>query len=157
MKFIGLALTGVSTLLLVGCLATPEGGGSIGLPNQLAVNTRIQQNGEKYSKLNSSQKSAVKKGSISEGMKKDAVRLAWGKPDKVETSSSGQKELWIYYEREQVDIDYRTPSGMFSKFYRSSNKYYDGHSNSELRTVQRMDRTVSFYKGRVLAWTRTRH
>ena len=158
MKSIGLALMVAGALLLVACQSTSTGDPNR-LPNQLAVNARIKQNGEKYSKLSSSQKAAVRKGTVSKGMKKDAVRLAWGKPDKTQQTSSSneKKEQWIFYRREEVDIDYQSPYGMISRFHRSSNKYYDGYTNSTLSTVQRVDRTVSFVNGRVVSWTRTRY
>ena len=158
LKPLGIAFFGAGGLFLAACQSTSTGDPNR-LPNQLAVNARIKQNGENFSKLSSSQKSAVKKGIVSKGMKKEAVRLAWGKPDKIQqrSSSQGKKELWTFYRREEVILDSQSPNAMISRFYRSSDKYYDGSTNSALHTVQRVDRTVSFLNGRVVSWTRTRY
>src|SRR5687767_855178 len=60
--------------------------------------TRIQQNPEMLDRLPAADRELVLKGTISEGMSKDAVYLAWGKPDSVTTGSENgrQTETWRY-------------------------------------------------------------
>ncbi|MDF1816815.1 MAG: hypothetical protein P1V20_31725 [Verrucomicrobiales bacterium] len=124
------------------------------LTGQLGARNRISQSPDKFSKLSKSQKTAVKQGQVCRGMSKDAVCLAWGKPDQVQ--KSGKKVVWIYMSREQVDYDYTSQAGNLSRYFSSSEKYYDGHSSEGLTTVERLDRTVVFERGRVVSVARSR-
>jgi hypothetical protein len=159
MKSIRLLLVGVCPLLLIACKSTSTGDPNR-IPNQLAVKTRISQSPEKFSKLSSSQKKVVSQGRVAKGMSRESVRLAWGKPDKIQQikSSVGKKEQWIYLRVEQVDPGSQSDiPGKYGRYFRGSEKYYDGYSHSEFRSVQVEDRTVVFVDGRVVSWTRTRY
>jgi len=59
---------------------------------------RIEHNPEIYNSLNARQKQLVQTGQIEEGMSKQAVFIAWGKPNrKTAGSRSGKKtERWSY-------------------------------------------------------------
>lgn len=154
MKSIGLLLGIISPFLLIACQTTSTGDPNR-RPGQLDVQARISQNYNKFSKLNSSQKKAVKRGTVSKGMKKEAVRLAWGKPDQVK--KSGNKEQWIYYRSEEVVFDPQSSRTGWAQYYSSADKYYDGNFHKPFKTVRREDRTVHFEGGRVVSWTRTRY
>ena len=164
MKSIGLLIVIICPLLFVACETTTSAGDPNRHPHQLAVNTRIKQNSERYSKLSSSQKKAVKQGSLSKGMSKEAVRLAWGKPDKIQQvkTSKGKREHWIYLRIEQVGPGYQSSTAagklsQYSQYFRGTEKYYDGHSQNQFRSIQVEDRTAVFAGGRVVSWTRTRY
>ncbi len=60
--------------------------------------TRVQQNPALFNQLSAQDRDLVLKGTISEGMTKDAVFLAWGRPDAVSTGSDRGKatETWRY-------------------------------------------------------------
>ncbi len=62
------------------------------------VQSRIAQNPQLYENLSATHKALVTRGKITEGMTRDAVHLAWGRPDSVKTSSSGGRvtETWLY-------------------------------------------------------------
>lgn len=62
------------------------------------ANRRIQENPAAYSQLSPEQKSLVQHGDVAKGMSKDAVKLAWGGPDR-QTKEELQGVLcdkWIY-------------------------------------------------------------
>ncbi len=71
-------------LLLSQCVATPQ--------------SRIQRNPQLYSQLGDRDRQMVASGSIREGMTRDAVYLAWGKPDRVATGTHKGRavESWTY-------------------------------------------------------------
>jgi len=66
--------------------------------------SRIQKNPDKFASLSPSDQQLVQRGEIDEGMSKDAVFLAYGKPDVVkQTLNNGLKlEEWGYYSLEPV-------------------------------------------------------
>jgi hypothetical protein len=78
-------LLGVAVLYLTGCTASTP----------LA---RAQKNPGMLESLSPSDRELVMKSTIAEGMSKDAVFLAWGKPDAVTTGSEGGRptETWRY-------------------------------------------------------------
>lgn len=75
------ALTAVA---LCQCAATPQ--------------SRIERNPQLYSQLGSRDRELVASGTIREGMNRDAVYLAMGKPDRVSAGSSRGKKIesWTY-------------------------------------------------------------
>lgn len=154
MKSIGLLLGLVSPLVLIAC-QTVSTGDPGRRPAGIDITTRISQNSQHYSKLSSSQKKNIRKGSVSKGMKKEAVRIAWGKPDEV--VKKGNKEQWIYYRTEQVVFDPQDERAGWGRYFSSSEKYEDGNFHKPFRNVRREDRTVHFEGGRVVSWTRTRY
>lgn len=71
------------------------------------IDRRIERNPEIYSKLSDSDKVLVSQGRIREGLNKEGVFLAWGRPDQVaEGSQKGVKlEKWTYVGTQPVFID----------------------------------------------------
>src|SRR5262249_28043310 len=51
-----------------------------------------------YTELSTEQRAAVDAGQIKVGMPKDAVYIAWGKPNQVllNETPAGKREIWIY-------------------------------------------------------------
>jgi hypothetical protein len=60
--------------------------------------TRAQQNPGVLESLSAEDRDLVLKGTIAEGMSKDAVLIAWGRPDRVTSGSAGGRatETWSY-------------------------------------------------------------
>jgi len=79
-----LFLLALASVFLVGCASTIE--------------SRKKERYQVYTELSPEQRSAVDAGQIKVGMAKDAVYIAWGKPQQVLTSESpaGRQEVWIY-------------------------------------------------------------
>lgn len=74
-------------------------GAAIGLTSCASpVERRIERNPEIYNKLSDSDKVLINQGRIREGLSKEGVFLAWGRPDQVaEGSQKGSKiEKWTY-------------------------------------------------------------
>src|SRR5207302_10561937 len=63
------------------------------------VQSRIRERHEVFEKLSARDQGLVTKGEVREGMTKDAVYIAWGKPDEVMEGSKEKRpfELWRYY------------------------------------------------------------
>ncbi len=155
MKFLGFLLLAVCPLLFVAC-QTMSTGHPDRRPGQFAVSSRISQHSDQFSKLSSSHQKAVRQGKVVKGMSNFAVRLAWGRPDEVK-SLGGKKEKWIYYRTEEVVFRDPGAGTKWSRFYQSTEKYYDGHTHDEFRAVKQEDRTVHFENGRVVSWTQSRY
>jgi hypothetical protein len=79
---LGLAL--IVATVLVQCSSTPK--------------TRIEKNPQMYSRLNAQDQHLVTHGLIREGMSRDAVFLAWGRPDSVSfgVNRGKESESWTY-------------------------------------------------------------
>jgi hypothetical protein len=62
------------------------------------IQHRIERNPDLYGRLNAHQKEMVQHGAIEEGMGKEAVFLAWGKPDRVSNGGKMGKSYarWSY-------------------------------------------------------------
>lgn len=171
-KTISLTLL-LAMLLMVGCNSTNSGGNQSAVhkassskpgATKVAINRRISKNQGKFQKLSSYHQSKVSNGDLAEGMSKDAVFLAWGKPDKVTDSTmhGAKSELWMYTGREarpttSIGIGYGFPygAGFFDRYN------YENHGpgwdfESDVRMVETMDRTVHFKNGSVVGWQRTR-
>ncbi|WP_395752380.1 hypothetical protein [Prosthecobacter sp.] len=84
LSLLRLGLAVIATAFLVQCSSTPQ--------------TRIEKNPQLFSKLNAQDRSLVSKGLIREGMTRDAVFLAWGRPDAVSVGVSRGRsgESWTY-------------------------------------------------------------
>ncbi|MFC5457006.1 hypothetical protein [Prosthecobacter fluviatilis] len=82
--FIRLCLAVIVTTFFVQCSSTPR--------------TRIEKNPQMFSKLSSKDRELVSHGLIREGMTRDAVFLAWGRPDSVSVGINRGKESenWTY-------------------------------------------------------------
>lgn len=90
MKSYSYLLAGVLCLLWVSCSSSPQ--------------TRIDKNPQLYSSLSPDQQAKVERGQIEQGLSKDGVFLAMGKPDKVTQGASkkGEYEQWNYYRMQPV-------------------------------------------------------
>lgn len=68
------------------------------------VQSRIAQNPDYFEKLSSKHKNLVTQNSVTEGMSKEAVYLAWGKADEVKKGSRNKQvtETWIYLRYEPI-------------------------------------------------------
>lgn len=73
------------SLLIASCASTTQ--------------SRIENNPEKYSSLSPGQQALVEEGRIEQGMPKDGVYLALGKPENVSygAGKGGDYEVWNYY------------------------------------------------------------
>ena len=60
--------------------------------------SRIERNPQMFNQLSSRERELVTSGVIREGMNRDAVFLAWGRPDQVSVGTSRGKEIesWTY-------------------------------------------------------------
>ncbi|WP_395718391.1 hypothetical protein [Prosthecobacter sp.] len=60
--------------------------------------TRIERNPQLFTRLSAKDRQLVTSGVIREGMTRDAVFLAWGRPDRVSVGTSRGKEIeaWTY-------------------------------------------------------------
>lgn len=79
-----LCLAVIAATLLVQCASTPT--------------TRIEKNPQMFAKLDARDKHLVTHGLIREGMGRDAVFLAWGRPDSVSVgvNRGRESEIWTY-------------------------------------------------------------
>lgn len=68
---------------------------------------RIQRNPDIFAKLADNDKLLVQQGRLREGMTREAVFLAWGRPDQVATGSQKgvQTEKWTYVGTQPVYTD----------------------------------------------------
>jgi hypothetical protein len=82
--FIRLSLAVIAALFFVQCSSTPK--------------TRIEKNPQMFAKLNAQDRNLVYKGLIREGMTRDAVFLAWGRPDSVSigVNRGRESETWTF-------------------------------------------------------------
>ena len=85
MKIILLPLLSVAAVLLSSCAP-------------VSPTSRIEKNPEIYDKVPSYHQELVQSGRIKNGMSKDAVYIAWGKPDSVAEGEDNGKsfERWTY-------------------------------------------------------------
>lgn len=83
-SFIRLCLVLIATTLFVQCSSTPK--------------TRIENNPQMFAKLSARDRQLVSHGLIREGMARDAVFLAWGRPDSVSigVNRGRESENWTY-------------------------------------------------------------
>ena len=115
-----------------------------------------------YGSLSSAQKQAVNEGRLLEGMSKDAVYLAWGRPAAVkEGSKAGQKtEKWRYTGHQPVVSNHINFGYGYGHGYgRGRGRYYDPFYSDYGHTVDYVPYTaavVEFSKGKVLGWERER-
>lgn len=115
--------------------------------------SRIAENPAMFTSLPAEQQPLVRQGRICEGMKPDAVFLAWGKPNGpvVESQQNGRKVTrWVYNGYEPVTVmnegmyPYCGPYGWYPYAYPSISTAY----------VPRNVAWVEFVNGKVTAWSR---
>lgn len=117
--------------------------------------TRAQQNPAVFNSLSAEDRDLVLKGTISEGMTKDAVLLAWGRPSTVVTSSDNGRitEVWRYTSLQPV---YRPHYGMgmgYGYGYRGRGYAYPyGAVGFGPDYVPVTSSIVRFRKNRVVGW-----
>lgn len=68
------------------------------------IERRVSHYPELFNKLPAAEQAMVRRGEVREGMSKDAVFLAWGKPDRIAHGRKDGKnrERWSFAEYEQV-------------------------------------------------------
>lgn len=124
---------------------------------------RIERNPEIYNSLSTRHKELVQQGRVEEGMSKQAVFIAWGRPDRASKGSKSGKsyEKWSYtgydaaYTRGWGYGGY--PGGYWGRGYGRS-CYYDHAFFYEPMTtyVPYEAARVEFLSGRVSAWSTSR-
>lgn len=79
-----LCLAVIATVFFVQCSSTPQ--------------TRIEKNPQMFAKLSARDRQLVASGHIREGMSRDGVFLAWGRPSSVSvgTNRGRETESWVY-------------------------------------------------------------
>lgn len=90
-SIIRLGLGLITAVLLSQCASTPQ--------------SRIQDNPQLFAQLSSRDRELVSRGAIREGMTRNGVFLAWGRPGSVAVGSSNGKNLerWTYVGQRPVN------------------------------------------------------
>ena len=106
----------LAAALLTGCASTIE--------------SRKKEHYNAYSQLSPDERAAVDAGQIKVGMTKEAVYIAWGKPQQVVVteSSAGRNEVWVYMETYLQGYNYwgyRPYCGPYHYYYHGPQLYYD--------------------------------
>lgn len=128
---------------------------------------RIKRHPELYAKLSEREKADAARGLVSEGMSRDAVFIAWGRPDRVMSGSrKGRgRERWAYFGSMPVStfsVGYGTygPHPFYTHYgvhpafgYGYGPGWGFGPGIDYMPVV---DRSVEFANDRVVAWERTR-
>lgn len=145
-KLLGLcALIVFAILQFTGCtVVTPQ--------------TRVQQNQAMFDQLSATERDLVLKGTITEGMTKDTVYLAWGQPDAATTGSDRGKatETWRYATMRPVYYGGGIGYGMGMGYYGGrgyGRGFYPAFDMSITpQYVPVTSSVVRFHAGRVVAW-----
>ena len=121
------------------------------------VESRIKERPEVFNNLPEKQKTLVTQGEVTEGMRPDAVYLAWGRPDQVISGSERKQpiEEWIYEaNRTEVVSSYRPVPifyGRHGRFYVGWDYVFDPVIISQPYPYK----SIRFENGRAVAWRRT--
>ena len=120
---------------------------------------RIEKNPGMFAKLSDSEKALVQRGEIAEGMSKDAVFIAWGRPDRVSSGTHAGKPLerWSYKAYEAV---HGTAFGVgigggywgHRPFLGGYYGYDTFYAEPTVNYVPYEARRVDFTNGRVIGW-----
>ena len=118
--------------------------------------SRIAKSGSTYSLLSPEHRRLVARGEITEGMSKDAVLLAWGKPSKTYDVEEGgnTKERWVY---SRSQPRYSTSIGLgYGGFPRNRRYGYYGGVDYGPRTLYMPEQVgeVIFRRDKVESWER---
>lgn len=122
-----------------------------------ASEKRFERNPEIISKLSSRERELVRRGEVAEGMSRDAVFIAWGRPDDVRTGSreGRERERWTYFSRSgghSTSIGIST--GGYGGLHTGVGYHYGpvvGFGNDPYYP-QRVLRSVEFVNDRVTSW-----
>lgn len=134
--------------------------GLAGCETVTSTERRIAAEPAMFDELSSNHRDLVQQGRVTEGMSKDAVYLAWGRPQETKESSRDGKsrETWVYYGSESVPV--RTVGvgvgyGYGDPCYRYGGwggPFYDVGYHYRHRDY--VAAKVEFEKGRVVFWER---
>ena len=125
------------------------------------VASRVEKNPAIYQKLPPNERNMVNQGQIERGMSKEAVFLAWGKPDRTGggENKKGRYERWtytslrpVYHQTFSAGIGY----GRYYPYYGRRRRglfYYPGFSTA-VDYVPEPSAYVDFRNGRVTDWQR---
>lgn len=105
-----------------------------------------------YSQLPSEMQTLVDTGQIKVGLPKDAVYIAWGKPDQTVQgeSAQGKAETWLYYGSTLHPYQYWN-YGYWGPWHHSY--YYSGpYLDTDWYPVYYIAREVQFENDRVKSW-----
>lgn len=141
----------------------------VGCQSRSAMEKRIDKNPALFGRLSQSEKDLVLNGEITEGMSRDAVFLAWGRPDMVRSGSreGTGKERWGYFDNAPM---HTTSIGIGVGSYGRSPFYSDfgmhprfgygygpgwgyGH---DVDFLPYLEKSAEFENDRVVAWERRR-
>ena len=123
---------------------------------------RISENTAIYEGLSESDRALVEQGEIREGMDKQAVFLAWGRPDDIrEGSRSGVPyETWIYtatraYTQTYLSMGYGYGPGSFyhgygGRYYRQPHLGFEPGVATSYRPIK--VGSVELLNGKVVSW-----
>ena len=127
---------------------------------------RVEKNPDLFATIPEREKPIVLRGDIVEGMSRDAIFLAWGRPGQVASGSRNGKttEKWAYFSNapvSTVSVGYGSygPSPFYSSYgvhpvYGYSTGPGWGYG-SGVDYLPYLDSKVEFLDGRVVAWEKT--
>ncbi|NLT71211.1 MAG: hypothetical protein GXX91_11030 [Verrucomicrobiaceae bacterium] len=126
---------------------------------------RIKKNPERFARLSEKDKSLVEQGRVQEGMSRDAVFLAWGRPDRVMSGSRSGKsrEKWAYFHSAPVQTTTIGFGSYMSHPFYSSYGFHPAYGygygpgwgmSTGVDYLPYIGSTVEFVKDRVVAWER---
>ncbi len=146
--------------LAVGAITT------LGLSACSTTETRAQENPAIIARLAPVDRNLVLAGRVREGLSKEAVFIAWGRPDRVYRGSRNGKvfEAWVFTTRE---VRYGAGFGAFGPYYPSRvvvgrrgryyladyGSFYDPFYARPTYSVEVPVRRVHFENGRVIAFS----
>jgi len=133
-----------------------------------ALDRRIDKHPGLFLDLSDSERELVMNGEIKEGMSRDAVYLAWGRPDAVRRGSANGKghESWAYFDAVPIQTNSFSYGygGGYSPFYSRFGVhprygYCSGPGwsfGTSVDYVSQLSRSVKFSGNRVIAWESNR-
>lgn len=140
---------------------------SSGCATRSAAERRVEKHPDLMARLNDRERELVYRGEVAEGMSRDAVYLAWGRPDMVRTGSRDGKgtESWAFFDTtpvQSVSIGFGT--GGYHSFYSDFGfhprfGYGVGPGwgyGTGVDFLSNVEKTVEFSNGKVVAWERLR-
>lgn len=129
-----------------------------------ASEKRFETNPEIVAKLPPRERDLVRRGEVAEGMSRDAVFIAWGRPDVVRSGSSDGRgrERWAYLSRAgghttSIGISTGGYGGLHTGVGYQHGPYGGfGYQPYHSYRPHRVERSVEFVNDRVTAWERLR-